>query len=80
MVIFKKKMSKKKKSVVALVAFLVAWAIMVFILSKYGEMKASEQKQIIFWKKEYKFSEQKDWNTDKLTNGQRLFYEQLSNK
>ena len=32
------------------------------------------------WKAEYKFSEQKDWNTDKLTNGQRLFYEQLSNK
>ncbi len=80
MVIFKKKMSKKTKLVVALVAFLVAWAIMVFILSKYGEMKTSEQKQIIFWKKAYKFPEPKDWNTDKLTNGQRLFYEQLSNK
>ena len=71
-------MSRKTKLLFVRVAFLVAWTIMVFILSKYCEMRTPEQKQIIFWKKEYKFSEPKDWNTDKLTNGQRLYYEQLN--
>ena len=59
-----------------LAALMVSYGAVGFFLLKEKIQKDSE-KQIIFLKKQYKFQEPKDWNTENLTSDQRRFYQTL---
>lgn len=60
-----------------LAALMVSYGAVGYFLSKEKIQKDSE-KQIIFLKKQYKFQDPKDWNTENLTSDQRRFYEHLN--
>ena len=70
-------MSNKTKIIISVFCFLIGWAIMTFIVFKFGKMKTNHEKQIIFLKKQYKFQNPKDWNNENLTREQHQFYQTL---
>ena len=59
-----------------LAALMISYGAVGYFLLK--EKKKDSEKQSTFWKKEYKFQEPKDWNTENLTSDQRRFYEHLN--
>ena len=60
-----------------LAALMVSYGAVGYFLLKEKLQKDSEKK-IIFLKKQYKFQDPKDWNTENLTSDQRRFYEHLN--
>jgi predicted membrane protein len=59
-----------------LTALMVSYGAVGYFLLKEKLQKDSEKK-IIFFKKQYKFKDAKDWNNENLTREQHQFYQYL---